>query len=54
MRAGDKALRKALEEVLGEVTLLDVYETRGISLSIPAIHMSEHRPWVFKISPLQR
>lgn len=51
VRAGDRALRKALKEVLGELTMLDVYQTRGISLSIPAIHMSEHRPWVFKKSP---
>ena len=51
VRAGDKALRKALEEVLGDTTMLDVYRERGISLSVPAILMSEHRAWVFKKTP---
>ena len=48
VRAGDKALRKALESVLGDTTMLDVYSGRGISLSIPAVLMTEHRAWVFK------
>ena len=51
VRAGDKALRKALESVLGDTTMLDVYRGRGISLSIPAVLMSEHRAWVFKKTP---
>ena len=51
VRAGDKALRKALEPVLGDTTMLDVYRGRGISLSVPAILMSEHRAWVFKMTP---
>ena len=51
VRAGDKALRKALEAVLGDTTMLDVYRGRGVSLSIPAILMSEHRAWVFKKTP---
>ena len=51
VRAGDKALREALEAVLGDRTMLDVYRGRGISLSIPAVLMSEHRAWVFKKTP---
>ena len=51
VRAGDKALRKALEAVLGRTTMLDVYHERQISLSIPAVLMSEHRAWVFKKTP---
>ena len=51
VRAGDKALREALEAVLGDTTMLDVYCGRGISLSIPAVLMSEHRAWVFKKTP---
>ena len=51
VRAGDKALRNALESVLGDTTMLDVYRGRGVSLSIPAILMSEHRAWVFKKTP---
>ena len=51
VRAGDKALREALGQVLGTTTMLDVYCGRGISLSIPAILMSGHRAWVFKKTP---
>ncbi len=51
VRAGDKALRQALEAVLGETTMLDVFCGRGISLSIPTLLMSEHRAWVFKKTP---
>jgi len=51
VRKGDKALREALEAVLGDVTMLDVFTGRGISLSIPAVLMSEHRAWVFKKTP---
>lgn len=48
VKAGDKALREALEGILGNSTMLDVYCGRGISLSIPAVLMSEHRAIVFK------
>lgn len=51
VRAGDKALRRALEAVLGDTTMLDVYRGRGISLCVPAVLMSEHRAWVFKKTP---
>ena len=51
LRKGDKALRQALEVVLSDTTMRDVYCGRGISLSIPAVLMSEHRPWVFKKTP---
>ena len=37
--------------MLGKVTLVDVYCQRRISLSIPAVLMSEHRAWVFKKTP---
>jgi len=51
VRAGDLALRQALTAVLGDVTMLDVFEGRGISLSVPTVLMSEHRAWVFKKTP---
>ena len=51
VRAGDQALRSALEAVLGSTTMLDVYRVREISLSVPAVLMSEHRAWVFKKTP---
>lgn len=51
VREGDKALRDALQGVLGDVTMRDVFDGRGISLSIPAVLMSQHRAWVFKKTP---
>lgn len=51
VRQGDRALREALKATLGDITMLDVFGGRGISLSIPAVLMSEHRAWVFKKTP---
>ncbi|PCG13178.1 MULTISPECIES: patatin-like phospholipase family protein [Sphingomonas] len=51
VRRGDQALRKALANVLEDVTMLDVFEKRGISLAIPAVRMSTHKAWVFKKTP---
>ena len=45
---GDQALREALEGILGETTLAEVYMERGIALAVPAVEMSRHRGWVFK------
>ena len=46
--SGDQALREALEGILGETTLAEVYKERGIALAVPAVEMSRHRGWVFK------
>ena len=43
VRKGDHALREALNSVLGRTTMREVYDRRGISLSIPAVLMSTHR-----------
>lgn len=51
VREGDKALRGALQAVLGDATMQDIFDRRGISLSIPAVLMSDHRAWVFKKTP---
>ena len=51
VRAGDRALRSALAGVLGEITIADVFEKRGISLSVPTVDMASHRAWVFKRTP---
>ncbi|WFU14845.1 patatin-like phospholipase family protein [Bradyrhizobium sp. CB3481] len=51
VRRGDAVLHAALTEVLKETTMLDVFNKRGISLSIPAVLMSSHRSWVFKKTP---
>jgi len=52
VRRGDKALRAALETVLDSTTLAQVYEMRGISMSIPTVLLSDHRSWVFKKTPI--
>lgn len=51
VRQGDAVLRAALTDVLNGATMLDVFNKRGISLSIPAVAMSSHRSWVFKKTP---
>ena len=51
VRAGERALRTALADVFGEITIADVFEERGISLSVPAVDMATHRAWVFKRTP---
>ena len=48
LRAGSEALRDALVAELGETTLADVWQDRGIALSVAAVEMSRHRSWVFK------
>lgn len=48
---GEASLRLALTDVLGDITMLDVYRGRGISLAIPAIRMNTHKAWVFKKTP---
>lgn len=48
LHAGKQALRKALEDQLGEVTIGEIYRDRGIALAITAVEMSQHRSWVFK------
>src|SRR3546814_3249785 len=42
---GDKALRTALADRLGDITLGDVYRERGIALAITAVELSQHRSW---------
>jgi hypothetical protein len=51
VRAGDDALRKALRHEMQDITMKQVLDRRGISLSIPAVSMEKHRSWVFKKTP---
>jgi uncharacterized protein len=48
LKAGEDALRSALTEVLGTVTLGQLYASRNIAMAITAVEMSQHRSWVFK------
>jgi uncharacterized protein len=45
---GEAALRTALKAVLGDTTIRDIYDRRGIALAITAVEMSQHHAWVFK------
>ncbi|WP_438748328.1 patatin-like phospholipase family protein [Pararhizobium sp. O133] len=51
VRAGDAALQLALRNELQDITMKQVLDKRGISLSIPAVSMEKHRSWVFKKTP---
>lgn len=48
LKTGAAALKDALQTEFGDTTLRDIWEERQIGLSIPAIEMSHHHPWVFK------
>jgi hypothetical protein len=50
---GNTALRSALHDVLGGVTMGEVYKRRGIALAIPAVEMGQHHAWVFKTPHLK-
>jgi patatin-like phospholipase/acyl hydrolase len=45
---GEGTLRAALKDVLGDTTIRDIYDQRGIALAITAVEMSQHHAWVFK------
>lgn len=51
LESGEKKLKCALQEVLGEITMSEVLDDRGISLAIPAVRMNTQKAWVFKITP---
>lgn len=48
LRAGEEALRSALANSLGEITVGAVWQERQIALAIPAVNMGNYRSWVFK------
>ena len=48
LKSGAVALKNALHAEFGCTTLGDIWKDRQIALSIPAIEMSHHHPWVFK------
>ena len=52
IKNGDKALQTALQDVFGDTTLGELYKTRQIAISIPAVDMSTHNAWVFKTAHL--
>lgn len=52
-RRGDQALRCALEELFGQTTLGDVFNTNSIALCIPAVDVQRHSATVFKTHHLR-
>lgn len=51
LESGEAELRTALEEVLGQITMSEVFDGRGVSLAVPAVRMNTHKAWVFKKTP---
>ena len=47
-RQGNEALRNALTEVFGNITLGDIFQTNGIAFAIPTVDAITHNAWVFK------
>ncbi len=45
---GEQAMKAALTEAFGDMTLGQVFAERGIAMAVPAVEMSQHRSWVFK------
>ncbi|WP_225122389.1 patatin-like phospholipase family protein [Bradyrhizobium sp. BRP22] len=48
LEAGESELLGALVDTIGEETMAEVFERRGIALAFSAVEMSQHRAWVFK------
>ena len=48
LKAGAAALKDALHDALGDITLGDIWRNRQIALAVPAVEMSRHHSWVFK------
>lgn len=53
LKRGEAALKADLEDVLGPMTLGELYKTRKIALAITAVELSQHRSWVFKTPHLE-
>jgi hypothetical protein len=48
LERGDKALKRALDEVFGDTTIEQIWKERHIALAVTAVNMSNFRSWVFK------
>jgi len=48
LQNGENALREALIAVFGTTTLGELWDTRGIPMAIPAVKMSDYKPYLFK------
>ena len=48
LKIGNEALKEALTDVFGTMTIREVWDQRGIALAVPAVNMGTYRSWVFK------
>ena len=48
LKIGNEALKAALTDVFGTMTIREVWDQRGIALAVPAVNMGTYRSWVFK------
>lgn len=51
---GDRALRKTLNDTLGDRTIGSVYDERKIALAVPTLDLARHAAVVFKSQHLKR
>lgn len=51
---GEAALKKALQDALGDTTFLDVQRERGVRLAVTTVDMARHASVVFKTRHLER
>ncbi len=54
LSSGNKALRCVLSNAMGDLTVGDMYKSRGIALAIPAVDLNRHAAVVFKTKHLAR
>lgn len=48
LRLGNEALKKALTDIFGTMTIRELWDQRQIALAVPAVNMGMYRSWIFK------
>jgi predicted acylesterase/phospholipase RssA len=48
LKLGNEALKEALTDIFGTMTISQLWKERRIALAVPAVNMGTYRSWVFK------